>query len=104
MFLHAEMDSSQMAKSAGNFAHTNSLMMELSATSQHHMEEVLDIFMMRKKQDTRNGELSGTQNAETTSTTLDAASAHLIAQLVWMILVSLAPRTPITETSPIAHH
>lgn len=102
MFLHAKMDLSQMVKSAGNSAHTNSSVMELSATNQPHTEEDLD--MLNSTQDTKSGEPSGIQNAETTSTTLDAASAHQIAQLVWMILASLALRTPITETSLIAHH
>ena len=102
MFPHAKTDLSQMVKSAGNFAHMNSSVMELSAINQPHTEEDLD--MLNSIQDTKSGELSGTLNAETTSTTLDAASAHQIAQLVWMILVSLAPRTPITEISPIAHH
>ena len=87
MFPHAKMVSNQMVKSAGNFAHMSSSVTELSATSQLPMEE--DPAMLNSTQDTKNGELFGTQNAETTSTTLDAASAHQIAQLVWMILVHL---------------
>ena len=102
MFPHAKMVSNQMVKSAGNFAHMSSSVTELSVTSQLPMEE--DPAMLNSTQDTRNGELFGTQNAEITSTTLDAASAHQIAQLVWMTLVSLALRTPITEISLIAHH
>ena len=93
---------SQMVKFAGNSAPMNSSTMEPSATSQLHTEEALAT--LNNSQDTKSGEPSGTQNAETTSTTLDAASAHQIAQLVWMILASLALRTPITETSLIAHH
>ena len=102
MFPHAKTDLSQMVKSAGNFAHTNSSVTELSAINQPHTEEDPD--MLNSTQDTKSGELSGTQNAEITSTTLDAVSAHQIAQLVWMILVSLALRTPITEISLTAHH
>ena len=102
MFPHAKTDLSQMVKSAGNFAHTNSSVTELSAINQPHTEEDPD--MLNSTQDTKSGELSGTQNAEITSTTLDAVSAHQIAQLVWMILVSLALRIPITEISLTAHH
>ena len=74
----------------------NSLMMELSATSPLPMDEELD--MLRNNQDTKNGVLSGTQNAEKTSIMLDAACAHPIAQPVWMTLASPVPRTLITET------
>lgn len=59
---------------------------------------------MRSNKDTRSGALSGTQNADPTSIMSDAASAHQTAQLAWMILVSLALRTHITETLPIANH
>ena len=96
------MVSNQMVRSAGNFAHMSSSVTELSATSQLPMEE--DPATLNSTQDTKNGELFGTQNAEITSITLDAASAHQIAQLVWMILVSLALRIPITEISLTAHH
>ena len=85
-----------MVKSAGNSAHMNSLMMEPSVTNPLPMEEELD--MLRNNQDTRNGVLSGTQNAERTSIMLDAACAHPIAQTVWMTLASPVPRTHITET------
>jgi len=89
------MDSNQMVKSAGNFAHTSSLMMALSATSLLHTVEVL--VMSRNSQDTRSGELSGTQSAEKTSIMLDAASAHQTALMVWTTLVFLVQRILITE-------
>jgi len=86
--LNVMMDTTVLAQSAGKDAQTSSEMMVLSATSLIHMAEVLDMLSgvkapatMITLKDVRSGDLCGTQDVTTTSTTSHAASAHLTAHL-----------------------
>jgi len=98
---YAELASTESALSAGNTALMDSVMMAPSATSLTHMVAELDTQFGMKTNvtvkililDAKSGELSGTLNAELTSTMSLAVSAHQIAPLVRPILVSLAQRT-----------
>ena len=97
----AELASTELDLSAGNTALMGSVMMVPSAISLTHMDVELDTQFGMKTNvtvkililDAKSGELSGTLNAELTSTMSLAVSAHLIAPLVRPILVSHAQRT-----------
>lgn len=78
--LSAEMATTVSDQCAGRIVRMHSGMMELSATSQVHTEEVLAQFTSVTT--AKSGAFFGTPNAETASTTLHAAFVRQIAHQV----------------------